>query len=532
MTPPLLECTAAQLLRAHAAQIPDETAYIFDGQRFTWQQTEQLAEQAAMELLALGVKKNTHVALWSVNSITLVVYLLAAMKLGAVPVVINYSYRAYELRGVLQRSDAELLLLGEPKKNADYRKLAQTVQPDCPRLRQIVQLQLPPAQSLSKAQFEMLAQLEAAVTCQDTACITFTSGTTKLPKPVMLSYYNLVNNARQFTARMHVERTRGDVLMAPLPLFHSSGMTGMLFHSLVTGVPTVLHRMFRAEQALRDIEAYHVSVLMAVPSMLELLADDPNRAQYDLSSLRVGQSSGASITPEKLLRIVQNLGFRHFLMGYGQTECSPLVTTTLYEDDLVTATATAGLPLPHVELRIQDLPSGAICAADQTGEIQVRGFNTMQGYYRADRENAEKYTADGWLKTTDLGWLDKTGRLHFAARSSEIIIRHGENISPAEIEAVAGQFSRDILAVKAVGVPEPVVQEEIACVVQTNGAVIDPDALRAYIKSVLASYKTPKYVVFVKEFPMTATGKIDQAAVKQLAADYAAAQKRKQEEPT
>ena len=153
--------------------------------------------------------------------------------------------------------------------------------------------------------------------------MTFTSGTTKLPKPVMLSYYNLVNNARQFTARMHVERSRGDVLMAPLPLFHSSGMTGMLFHSLVTGVPTVLHRMFRAEQALRDIEAYHVSVLMAVPSMLELLADDPHRAHCDLSSLRVGQSSGASITPEKLLRIVQNLGFRHFLMGYGQTECSP-----------------------------------------------------------------------------------------------------------------------------------------------------------------------------------------------------------------
>ena len=530
MTPPLLELTAAQLLRGHAAQLPDETAYIFDGQRYTWQQTEQLAEQAAMELLALDVKKNTHVALWSVNSITLVVYLLAAMKLGAVPIVINYSYRAYELCGVLQRSDAELLLLGEPKKNADYRQLAQTVQPDCPRLRQIVQLHLPSAQPLSEAQSDTLAQLEAAVTCQDTACITFTSGTTKLPKPVMLSYYNLINNARQFTARMHVERSRGDVLMAPLPLFHSSGMTGMLFHSLVTGIPTVLQRMFRAEQALRDIEAYRVSVLMAVPSMLELLADDPNRAQYDLSSLRVGQSSGASITPEKLLRIVQNLGFRHFLMGYGQTECSPLVTTTLYEDDLVTATV--GLPLPHVELRIQDPSSGAVCAADQTGEIQVRGFNTMQGYYRADRENAEKYTADGWLKTTDLGWLDKTGRLHFAARSSEIIIRHGENISPAEIEAVAGQFSRDILAVKAVGVPEPVVQEEIACVVQTNGASIDPDALRAYIKSVLASYKAPKYVVFVKEFPMTATGKIDQAAVKQLAADYAAAQKRKQEEPT
>lgn len=156
----------------------------------------------------------------------------------------------------------------------------------------------------------------------------------------------------------------------------------------------------------------------------------------------------------------------------------------------------------------------------------------MQGYYHAEQENAEKYTADGWLKTTDLGWLDQTGRLHFAARSSEIIIRHGENISPAEIEAVAEQYSRDILTVKAVGVPEPVVQEEIACVVQTNGAVIDPDALRAYIKSVLASYKTPKYIIFVKEFPMTATGKIDQAAVKKLAADYAAAQNRKQEEPT
>lgn len=531
MTPPLLDLTAAQLLRRNAEQYPDETAYLFDGQHFSWQQVESMAQQAALELSDLGVKKGTHVAFWSVNHIVLVVYLLAAMKLGAVPIVINYSYRTFELQGVLHRSDAELLLLGEPKKNADYLHMAQSVQPACPKLRQIVLLRLPEVRPLSAQQRAFLENAEAAVTSRDTCCMTFTSGTTKLPKPVMLSYYNLVNNAEQFSSRMQVCRARGDVLMAPLPLFHSSGMTGMLFHSLVTGIPTVLHRMFRVEQALHDIEAYRVSVLMAVPSMLELLADAPARPQYDLSSLRVGQSSGASITPEKLLRIVQDLGFRHFLMGYGQTECSPLVTTTLYEDDLVTATASAGLPLPYVALRIQDLQSGKLLPAGKIGEIQVRGFNTMQGYYHADRENAEKYTPDGWLKTTDLGWLDEDGRLHFSARNSEIIIRHGENISPAEIEAVAAQFSSSIHAVKAVGVPEPVVQEEIACVVQTNDAAFDPEALRAYIKTVLASYKTPKYIIPIKAFPMTATGKIDHAAVKKLAADYAAAQKQKQEEP-
>lgn len=527
---PLIEATAGDLLARNASFYPSYAAFFFDGDIYTWRDLDRMTDCAALQLLGKRITKGCHVGFWSVNHICLVVWLLAAMKIGAIPVVINYSYKTFELENVLRRARVEHLLLGEDKKGSDYWAMARQVQSACPMLRSVSRIELPQTCELSLEDTTQLARCRRLVGAEDVACITFTSGTTRVPKPVMLTYYNLVNNARQFSSRMHVEKQRGDVLMAPLPLFHSSGMTGMLFHGLVTGVPTVLHRMFRAEEALRDIQKYQVTVLMAVPSMLEMLAEYPDRTKYDLSSLRVGQSSGSAITPEKLLYVVYSLGFRHFLMGYGQTECSPLVTTTLYEDDLLRATATAGLPLPHVELRIWDLEQDKPLSAGQTGEIQVRGFNTMKGYYDLPRENEEKYTPDGWLKTTDLGYLDEEGRLHFVARSSEIIIRHGENISPAEIESVVARYSDAVLAVKVVGVPEQIVQEEIACAVQLKAGTLNTAALQTYIKSVLASYKVPKYIFQVEQFPMTATGKIDQAAVKRLAEDYAAKIKQKQEE--
>jgi len=528
-TIPLIRVTTAQILKDNAQKYPEKTAYIFDDRRYSWQETDEITDKVAMYLIRCGIEKGDHVGFWSVNHIGLVFFLLAAMKIGAVPVVINYSYRVYELGNVLRRARVEYFFLGERKKNADYRAMAEQVLPHCPELKQIREL-LPVLQELpgmcfSHQERNNLQQKKERVQPDDVACITFTSGTTKVPKPVMLTHYNLINNARQFTFRMRVSPENNDVMVAPLPLFHSSGITGMLYHGLVTAITAIIHPMFRVEKALADIVRYRVSVLMAVPSMLEMLAEQAKTGSYDLSSLRVGQSSGSAITPERLLQVVSKLGIKHFLMGYGQTECSPLVTTTLYDDDLPKATASAGLPLPYVQMRIWDCKQQAECEAGQVGEIQVQGFNVMKGYFDSPEENQEKFTSDGWLKTTDLGYVDSEGRLHFVARSSEIIIRHGENISPAEIEAVARQFSNEITAVKVVGVPEPIVQEEIACLVQTNSEALDLQELRQYIKGMLASYKVPKYMLKVTELPMTATGKIDHAAVKRIAEDYASAQR-------
>lgn len=521
---PLVRETVNDLMTRNASVRPYSTAFIFEGREFTWKEVDEISDRIAIQMLQRGIKKGTHVGFWSLNDIDLVLALIAVMKIGAVPAVVNYSYRTYELKGVVWRAKIECLYIGEEKKGSDYWDMAETIQAEEPVLREIYDLHAD-VQGVERTyragvapsddEFADLEEKKAAVDTDDVACITFTSGTTKTPKPVMLSFYNIINDVRQFEARMRV--THDDVLFAALPLFHSSGIAGLLFNSLVAGVPAVVNTMFHAEKALKDIELYQVTVLMVIPSMAELMVLSKEFPKRDISSLRVGLMSGAVVSPLKMRKIIGKLQLNHLLMAYGQTECSPIVSTTLYDDDLKTATETVGKPIPHIEVRIWDNETDREAPLGETGEIQVRGFNTMKGYYNYGTENVKKYTDDGWLKTTDAGYFDDQGYLYFATRISAKIIRHGENISPAEIEAVVEQFSDDIIEVKVVGVPEELVGEEIACLVQTKSERIDPDRLRAFVKQTLASFKCPKYVFQVDAFPMTETAKINEAAVKQLA---------------
>ena len=531
---PLLQETTSRLLERNRRLYPDKTAFIYDGAAYTWTSVEALSDRIAVGMMEKGVRKGTHVGFWSMNDIHLVLYLIAAMKIGAIAAAINYSYRTCELRNVLRRADVELLFLGENKKGSDYRCLVEEVHVDCPRLGAVYDMAddfamikhtLPPDRSLPTGIAASLKERKDAVVPDDVATITFTSGTTKEPKPVMLTHYSIINDVNQFTHRMRVSIDNGDVLMAPLPLFHSSGLSGMLFFAIVVGIPAIIHRSFVAEPVLEDMEHYHVTALMAVPSMLELLINHENFSKYNISSLRIVQTSGSSTSSAKLQKIAEVLNLESLLIGYGQTECSPLITTVLYNDDIKTVTETVGIPFPHEEVRIWDLKNDCKLSAGQTGEIQVRGFNTMKGYYNFEEEQKKKYTVDGWLKTTDAGFLDERGYLHFVTRISENIIRHGENISPAEVESVVEMFCQDILTVKVVGVPEEIVQEEIACLIQTKSSQIVPDDLRAFVKRKLASYKVPKYIFQLDEFPMTATGKIDQVALKRIAEEQAAKEK-------
>lgn len=531
---PLVRETISDRMAQNRLLYPNQTAFIFDDKEYTWKEADEITDHIAIAMHRKGVRKGSLLGFWSLSTVQMVFYLIGAMKIGGIPVVINYSYRSFELKKIVRKVHIERLYLGEYKKGADYESMALEVKAGCPYMQEICHMESNPGELrriygeqhvADKAERSELSKCKKAVNAEDVISIIFTSGTTKTPKPVMLTHYNVLNNARQFAARMHVSHEAQDVLLAPLPLFHSSGLTGMLCFSLTAGIPVIIQRMFRAEEALQAIERYHVTVLMAVPSMLELMACSYSSKKYDISSLRIGQTSGAGISAGKLRKIIDILGFDHFMMAYGQTECSPLVTTTLFEDDWAIIAETVGKPLPYVEVRIWDLEKNSELPPGKTGEIQVRGFNIMKGYYQCEEENKEKFTADGWLRTTDAGFLDERGYLHFVTRISGLIIRHGENISPAEVENVIEQYSSVIAAVKVVGVTADIVQEEVACLIKCRSGRIDPDDLKCFVKKMLASYKVPKYVIQVEEFPMTATGKIDLAAAKHLAEEYAAAQR-------
>lgn len=523
--PPLSNETASDLLKKNAGLYPQQAAFIFDEETFTWDDCEQLTDLIASVMMKKGMQKGEHVAFWSLNNIQTVLYMLACMKLGMVIATINYSYKGLELTGILNGADIKYLFLGENKANLDYLSIVESIHSYCTHLCGVFDMQkeyktiikayhhgIRPEEETVKA----LNSIKASINAHDVFCILFTSGTTKTPKPVMLSYYNVVNDVYQFSARMETDHT--DVLMAPLPLFHSSGMTGMLFNALVVGMTALIHRKFVAEEALHHIDKYRVTALMIVPSMMEMMLNCPEYEKYNISTLRVCQTSGSSTSPEKLRTLIQELGINHLVIGYGQTECSPLITTVLYDDDLVTVTETVGIPFPYEEVRIWNLDEDRLSIVGEPGEIQVKGFNTMKGYYKRDEENAKKFTADNWLKTTDFGFFDEKGYLHFVSRLSDIVIHCGENISLAELDFVIEQFSDDVLMVKTLGVKvDTNAQEEIVCFIQTKEEKIDPQKVQAFVKERLASFKVPKYVFQLMEFPMTTTKKIDRKKLQAIA---------------
>ncbi|MCI1722874.1 MAG: acyl--CoA ligase [Lachnospiraceae bacterium] len=534
---PVIEDTVSDLMAGNAMRYAEKGAFVFDDLEYSWKAADEITDRIALQLLEQGSVKGSHIGFWSLNTIELVFYLIACMKIGAVTAVINYSYRTYELENTVRRADIQKLYIGENKKGSDYRSMAEKVRKVYPELLEIRDLhqdyrtvneRYPLETRLSDHDVRLLREHKDGICSNDVLCITFTSGTSAVPKAVMLTQKNVISDVKLFAERMQAESH--DVLLAPLPLFHSSGMSGMLLFALCTGMKAIVLRMFKAEEVLRSIGHYHVTVMMAVPSMFELLTGNEHFAEYDTSSLRVAQTSGASVEQKSFLAAVKKLKIKHLIMGYGQTECAPLITATLYEDDLNKAVKTAGLPLPSVEVRIWNLEKDQSAASGEKGEIQVRGPITMKGYYKAEEENQKKFTRDGWLRTADEGFLDGQGRLHFTARLSDMIIRHGENISPVEIENVVRSGMKGIRAVKAVGVRKEIVEEEIACLVQSDSGTVGPDEVRGCVREMLASYKVPKYVFQIKEFPMTATGKIDLKKTKDMAEELVHAAEEKEKE--
>lgn len=511
-------------IMAHNSQMyPEKRAYIFDDEVYTWADAEYLTDAIAVELMKIGIGKGTHICFWSMNTIDLVFYMLASMKIGAVPAAINYSYRELEVKAVLASADAEYVFYGESKKNSNFGKTITNIMHQLPKLRGVRSIDGHVRElyrNMACTGSRVLASRNELDVCKnqvhsdDVAAITFTSGTTKIPKAVQVSFLNLFYDASLTTERMQV--CGSDIWLAPLPLFHSSGLAAMIIQPLIHAIPTIIHRQFEAGAVMAAIEQYRTTVLMVIPSMLELMYRHEKFSECDFSSLRVILTSGAKISSERLKKIIQAIGVPHFLMAYGQTECSPLVTITMYDDDIDVAVSSDGKPLPMVGVRIWNTDKNELQQCGQVGEIQVCGLNTMKGYYGNTGENQKKYTRDRWLKTTDAGYFDDNGYLHFVSRMDDMIIWHGENISPCEIECVISQFSDLILSVKVVGVEAEVVQEEIAAVIQVREK-IDEEQLKAFVRKYIAGFKVPKYVFQIETMPMTPTEKIDVGAVKRIA---------------
>lgn len=514
----LMYKTIGDCLTDRAEKSPAKQAVVYWDKSYTWSEIDQISDYLAVRMSRQGIGRGTHAGIWSVNTPNWILTFLALEKLGAVPVLINTCYKEEELRRVICYADITYIFYGDGYKSLVYEPVAEQLrQEDWSRDRQWISIGRAPdrgwltdqsftPEEKQKGAIEQLKTLRCQVKPEDIAGMLFTSGTTSASKGVMLTHINLVNSALgtlEFT-----QWTDEDRFLLAVPLFHCFGITSNLLVSIHAGSTLYLVKYFKTLLVMEAVDKYQITVLNGVPSMFLAMICKPEFRNYSLKSLRSGIVAGSPISEKEYRRIAEKIPDMALLPSYGQTESSPCVTLMMKDDPAEKRAVTAGRLIDKVELKICDQQTSEELPAGKTGEIVVRGYNVMQGYYKLQEATEKTILPGGWLRTGDLGYLDEDGYLCTRGRIREMIIRAGENISPFEIETYILELP-NIRAVKVIGIPAEVVQEKIiACVIPKPGMAVDEKQIILYLTSRLAHYKVPSHVVEVDRFPVTASGKI------------------------
>jgi len=526
--------TFGDLIDRAAARWPEREALCFEGRRWTFAAQRDEVDRAAKALIAAGVAAGDHVCLWLGNRPEFVFLFFAVAKIGAVLVPINTRFRTRDMAYVVTQSDATTLIAADRAHGVDYLTMIEALLPGlraappdalgiaaAPALRRVVLLGEPTPGTLDWQQLLVagaavpdaeLARRSAAVDPDATAYIMYTSGTTGFPKGVMQGH-NVVRNIFDNANRLGV--TPDDVLLDYLPLFHAFAVYKALLMSPATGARHLLMPTFDAGEALRLIEAERATMINGFDTHYKDLLEHPSRPSRNLSSLRTGICAAGMLSSEPIARRAQAL--MRTMTGYGMTEIGVGVTGTFLDTDEETRVTMSGWPLPGYEIKIVDPESGTGLADGQVGEICVRGYQVMQGYYKNPEETAKTIDAEGWLHTGDSGFLRTDGCLRFLGRYKDLLKVGGENVDPTEVESLLLDDPR-INHVAVVGVPDARLAEvPVAFVVREANATLDEDEVLALCRGRIASFKVPRRVFFVDAFPMTGSGKIQKYLLRQEA---------------
>ncbi len=531
--------TIGQVLASTVERFGDRDAVVFPGQgiHWTYHQFERQVYKAAKGLLALGIARGDHVAIWATNVPQWIVLQFATARIGAVLVTINPAYRPFELKYVLAQSDVKALFLIDRFKTSDYFAMLNEVCPalelsvpgelnseEFPKLRWVVSLRgKTPGGALSWDEvIDRGREIDAADLRnaeQDTRPtepinIQYTSGTTGFPKAAMLTHRNLLLNAFHVGARQRL--SEHDRVCIPVPFYHCFGcVMGTLCATVYGAAMIIPAESFDAKATLDTIDRQAATVIYGVPTMFIAQLQHEDFQQHDLSSLRTGIMAGSPCPIEIMRQVVDQMGVREITIAYGQTEASPVVTQTAFDDPLELRVESVGRPLPGVEVKIIDPQSGAELGDEQQGELCTRGHVVMCGYYNDDEATKRAIDDEGWLHTGDLAIRLKNGYYRITGRIKDMVIRGGENIYPREIEEYLFTHAA-IEQAAVVGVPDPKFVEELCAWIKLKaGATATEDEIRDFCRSGLARYKIPRYVKFVSEFPQTITGKIQKFKIRE-----------------
>ena len=511
---PLLDLTIGDLLHRTAERFGDRLAVAscHQGQRLTWAELSDEADKVARGLWSLGIRRGNRVGLWSTNCIEWIVMHMGCARAGAALVNVNPAYRSHELQYTLKKSQMKALFLWRQDKRADYEEILGRARHGLTlELEHTIYFDSPEWTELKDASGELPAHVAAA----DVANIQYTSGTTGLPKVVMLTHHNIVNNGQFLAAGFHY--TEQDSIVLPVPLFHCYGCVIGTMSALNTGAAIILPNWtFDARATLKAVHDERATSLYGVPAMYVAEMALKDFASYDLSSLRTGMMSGAPCPVELMKRVLEEMHCRELVIAYGQTETSPVVTMSDAEDSMEIRVKTVGRAMPQTEIQIVSMVTGETLPTGEQGEVCARGYAVMKGYDGDPDGTAQVIHADGWLHTGDLGIMHDDGCIHLTGRSRDVIIRGGENIYPREVEEFLYTHPK-VDEVQVVGIPNARLGEIVAAWVRLRPGVEATEAeIRGFCQGQIAYYKIPDHIRFVDDFPATLSGKIQKYKIREF----------------
>jgi len=497
-----------------SAICPDRTAIIFEDKRYTFGQLNERINRLANGLIKLGIQKGDRVSFLQVNCNQCVETYFAVAKTGAIYLPLNFRAKEKELTYMLNTAEAATLIAGER-----YIPMIQSIQPELKTLKNLISIEKKHDDMLYYEDIVNESSADEVVTeigDNDTTILMYTAGTTGFPKGVMLSHTSFSTYVLENVTPPDPDIEERNILT--VPLYHVAGIQAMM--AAIYGARTlVMERQFEPEEWMTLVETEKANRAMMVPTMLKQLLDHENFKKHDLSSLKVITYGAAPMPIPVIRKALEEFPGVSFINAFGQTETASTITALGPEDHVLTGTpeemekklkrlSSIGKPMADVQMKVIDQETGKTLGPNEVGEILAKGPRVMSGYWKDEEKTAKTIDKDGWVHTGDVGYVDDDGYYFLAGRSSDMIIRAGENISPEELENVIREHPK-VEDVAVIGVPDETWGEEPrAVVIPKKGEKPTEEEIMEYCRQNLASFKRPRSVLFVNDLPRNPMGKL------------------------